>query len=62
MNAPLKIRYHRELPKEYKLNQISPLQKNHNKFHIVLSITYHSNTLSNGTLIDINSKFFSMKN
>ncbi|HED0825018.1 TPA: transposase [Campylobacter coli] len=82
MNTPLKMRYHRELPKEYKLNQIT-ITKNHNKFYIALSITYHSNTrelnakeiqscigidmnindiaLSNGTLIDTNSKLFSVE-
>ena len=43
MNTPLKMRYHRELPKEYKLNQIT-ITKNHNKFYLALSITYHNNT------------------
>ncbi|HED0442621.1 TPA: transposase [Campylobacter coli] len=51
MNTPLKMRYHRELPKEYKLNQIT-ITKNHNKFYIALS---------NGTLIDTNSKLFSVE-
>lgn len=82
MNTPLKMRYHRELPKTYKLNQIT-LTKNHNQFYLALSITYHNNTrelntkeiqscigidmnindiaLSNGTLIDTNSKLFSIK-
>ena len=41
MNTPLKMRYHRELPKEYKLNQIT-ITKNYNKFYLALSITYHS--------------------
>ena len=43
MNTPLKMRYHRKLPKEYKLNQIT-ITKNHNKFYLALSITYHNNT------------------
>lgn len=82
MNTPFKMRYHRELPKEYKLNQIT-ITKNNNKFYIALSITYNNDikqldkkeiqscigidmnindiALSNGALIDTNSKFFSIK-
>ncbi len=42
MNTPLKMRYHRALPKEYKLNQIT-ITKNHNQYFIALSITYEAN-------------------
>ncbi|TQR31813.1 transposase [Campylobacter sp. MIT 99-7217] len=39
MNMPLKMRYHRDLPKEYKLNQIT-ISKSNDKYYISLSITY----------------------
>ena len=80
MNTPFKMRYHRELPKSYKLNQIT-ISKSHNKYYVSLSITYDNNTiqkdstkinkavgidlninevaLSNGNLINTNSKLFS---
>ncbi|EPO3815538.1 RNA-guided endonuclease InsQ/TnpB family protein [Campylobacter coli] len=43
MNTPLKLRYHRELPKEYKLNQIT-ISKVHSKYYLSLSITYNTTT------------------
>lgn len=80
MNTPFKMRYHRELPKSYKLNQIT-ISKSHNKYYVSLSITYDNNiiqkdstkinkavgidlnineiALSNGNLINTNSKLFS---
>lgn len=42
MNTPLLMRYHKELPKNYKLNQIT-ISKSHNKYYISLSITYDNN-------------------
>lgn len=42
MNTPLLMRYHRELPQNYKLNQIT-ISKSHNKYYISLSITYDNN-------------------
>lgn len=39
MNMPLKMRYSRELPKDYKLNQIT-ISKSNDKYYICLSITY----------------------
>ena len=33
------MRYHRELPKIFKLNQIT-ISKSHNKYYVALSITY----------------------
>ncbi len=44
MNTALKMRYHRELPKEYKLNQIT-ISKSHNKYFVSLSITYENKAL-----------------
>lgn len=44
MNTPFKMRYHRELPKVYKLNQIT-ISKSHNKYYVSLSITYENNTI-----------------
>ncbi|MCR2116218.1 RNA-guided endonuclease InsQ/TnpB family protein [Campylobacter upsaliensis] len=44
MNTALKMRYHRELPKEYKLNQITIL-KSHNKYFVSFSITYENKVL-----------------
>ena len=70
MNTPLKMRYHRELPKEYKLNQIT-ITKNHNKYFIALSITYnrHVKTIEKETLkldscvgIDLNIKDIALSN
>lgn len=45
LNTPLKMRYHRDLPKRYKLNQITII-KNHNKYFIALSITYDNANIS----------------
>lgn len=39
MNMPLKMRYSKELPKQYKLNQIT-ISKSNNKYYIALSITH----------------------
>lgn len=44
MNTPLKMRYHRKLPKEYKLSQIT-ITKNHNKYYIALSLTYENRVI-----------------
>lgn len=42
MKMSLKMRYHRELPDDYKLNQITVVRHN-NKYYIALSITYNKN-------------------
>lgn len=39
MKMPLKMRYHRELPKNYKMNQIT-ISQSHNKYFVSFSITY----------------------
>ena len=39
MKLPLKMRYHRDLPQNYKLNQIT-ISKTHNKYFVSFSITY----------------------
>lgn len=39
MKLPLKMRYHRALPNNYKLNQIT-ISKTHNKYFVSFSITY----------------------
>ena len=39
MKLPLKMRYHRALPNNYKLNQIT-ISKTHNKYFVAFSITY----------------------
>lgn len=41
LNTPLKLRYHRELPQDYKLNQIT-ITKNYNKYFVAFSITYNN--------------------
>jgi len=45
MNMPLKMRYHRDLPNSYKLNQIT-ITKNHNKFFVAFGITYDEPNVS----------------
>ena len=39
MKLPIKMRYHRDLPQNYKLNQIT-ISKTHNKYFVSFSITY----------------------
>ena len=39
MSMPIKMRYHRALPNNYKLNQIT-ISKTHNKYFVAFSITY----------------------
>lgn len=39
MKMPLKMRYHRDLPNNYKINQIT-ISKSHNKFFVSFSVTY----------------------
>ncbi len=43
MKMPIRMRYHRELPKVFKLNQIT-ISKSHNKYYVALSITYDTDT------------------
>ncbi|ENZ3868792.1 RNA-guided endonuclease InsQ/TnpB family protein [Campylobacter coli] len=55
MSMPIKMRYHRALPNNYKLNQIT-ISKTHNKYFVSFSITYDepSVVLMSSNKIDIN--------
>lgn len=44
MNTSLQMRYHRELPKEYKLHPIT-LSKSNHKYFISLSVTYDDSNI-----------------
>jgi putative transposase len=75
MKMPIKMRYHRELPTNYKMNYIT-ISKSHNRYFVSFSITFEKSisnnidfskaigidlnikeiALSNGILIDTNSK------
>lgn len=70
MKMSLKMRYHRELPDDYKLNQITVVRHN-NKYYIALSITYNKNIhqkliediqLDKSIGIDININNFALSN
>ncbi|ENY1914090.1 RNA-guided endonuclease InsQ/TnpB family protein [Campylobacter coli] len=45
MKLPLKMRYHKDLPQNYKLNQIT-ISKSHNKYFVSFSITYENPSVS----------------
>ncbi|EDK4981597.1 transposase, partial [Campylobacter coli] len=55
MSMPIKMRYHRALPNNYKLNQIT-ISKTHNKYFVSFSITYDEPNvvLMSSNKIDIN--------
>ena len=45
MKMPLKMRYHRDLPNNYKINQIT-ISISHNKFFVSFSVTYNKPNVS----------------
>lgn len=45
MKLPLKMRYHRDLPNNYKINQIT-ISKSHNKYFVSFGITYDNPSVS----------------